>query len=243
MFTKYIFGIQKNQMKKYCHLFFDLDRTIWDFQANSRETFRDILQKHQLDLVFQSVEEFETMYHEYNDLLWNEYRNGKIHKDVLRWKRFYLTLQDVGIQNEELAKTMDFEYISISPTKTKLFPGATEVLEYLFPKYPLHIITNGFTEVQFIKLKNSNLNKYFTRIITSEIAGSHKPKREIFHYAVSSANAKKSESLMIGDDLETDIKGAMDFGLDQVYFNPARKPHELNPTYEIVSLKELMNFL
>ncbi len=227
----------------YKHIYFDLDRTIWDFETNSKQTFRDIFNKYELIDHFKCFDTFMSTYRRHNEKLWKEYREGEISKDTLRWKRFELTLAEFGIQSNEMAEKIGDDYISMSPNKKALFPYTHETLAYLKEKYELHIITNGFKEVQYIKLENSDLTKYFSTIITSEEAGAQKPKPEIFKHALETANAEKNECLMIGDDIETDIKGALNFGIDQVLFNPNNNKHNFEPTYEINSLNELKTIL
>lgn len=230
-------------MKQYKHIYFDLDRTLWDFDTNSKETFRDIYIKYNLELIFGTFDNFYNTYLKYNEQLWKDYRDRIIEKSVLRLKRFTLTLEEFGVSNEELAQKIGDDYISISPTKSLLFPYVHETLSYLKNKYKLYIITNGFNEVQFVKLKNSDLEKYFTKVFTSEEAGAQKPSPIIFEHALKSANAEKEESLMIGDDLETDVIGAKNAGIDQVFFNPENKTHSEDITHEIFSLKELQGIL
>ncbi len=232
---------KKYNMKKYKHIFFDLDRTIWDFDENSKETLREIYNKYQLSNHFIDFIQFCNTYHANNDKLWTEYREGKLKKEVLISLRFYNTLLEVNVKNQKLAHLIGNDYVKISPTKKNVFPYTYGALNYLKEKkYKLYIITNGFNEVQFVKMKNCNLNTYFSRVITGENAGSYKPNSKIFHFALSSVHAKKSESIMIGDDLEVDIQGASDAGIDQVYFNPDNIPHNGEITFEISSLKELM---
>ncbi|MGC9374787.1 MAG: YjjG family noncanonical pyrimidine nucleotidase [Bacteroidales bacterium] len=230
-------------MKKYKNIYFDLDRTLWDFDSNAKETFQDIYEKHELHKIFNSFDNFYNTYVKHNERLWKIYRDGKIKKSVLAFKRFALTLEEFGVKDESLAKIIGQDYIEISPTKKRLFPGTYETLGYLKNKYNLYIITNGFNEVQFTKLKNSKLDTFFKKIFTSENAGAQKPNAKIFEHALKSVNARKKESVMIGDDLDTDIIGAKKFGLDQVYFNPQRKKHSEDITHEITSLKELQNIL
>jgi putative hydrolase of the HAD superfamily len=196
-----------------------------------------------LERIFTSFENFYKSYVKHNDNLWNDYRLGEIKKSILTYKRFSLTLEEYGVKDDELAKKIASDYITISPTKKQLFPFAHETLDYLYKKYKLHIITNGFNEVQFTKLENSDLNKYFLKVFTSEDAGAQKPNPRIFEHALKNANAKKEDSIMIGDDLQVDIVGAKDFGLDQIYFNPEREIHFENITHEINSLKELQEIL
>jgi len=160
------------------------------------------------------------------------------------YRRFYLTLKEAGTDDIELAKEIAQDFIDISPLQTKTFPHAHETLQYLKEKaYELHIITNGFNEVQGKKLKNSKLDSFFTQVITSEDAGANKPSPKIFEYALNLANAIPENSLMIGDDLKTDIAGAKNSNINQIYFNNLKIKHDKNPTFEIFSLKELQNIL
>jgi putative hydrolase of the HAD superfamily len=227
----------------YKHIFFDLDRTLWDFEQNMRKTLCDIYDKHNLNEFISNHDIFIDTFARHNDRLWAQYQNGQMKKEILRYKRFEVTLNDFGIKNRVLAEVIGQEYIDESPKKTILVPHTIEVLDYLQNKYKLHIITNGFNEVQFTKLKLCGLEKYFDKVVTSEISGYHKPRPEAFGYPLSSANAKKSESIMIGDDLTMDIKGARDFGMDQIYYNPMAIPHNEEITHEIKSLIEIKEIL
>ncbi len=230
-------------MPDYKHIFFDLDRTLWDFEANTLETFRDLYVSYNLSAYFSDYQSFHDSYTEINRVLWQEYLDGKLKKEVLRTLRFHITLEKNGLDNMKLAEKIGMDYIALSPQKTILFPYTIETLEYLKKKYRLHIITNGFNEVQFVKIKNCGLEPYFTSVITSEKAGYQKPRKEIFDYSLKMVNARKKESLMVGDDYEIDIAGAMNAGIDQVYFNPARLPFPKKPTHEISSLRELCDIL
>ena len=230
-------------MKTYRNLYFDLDRTLWDFEANSRETLQDIYQDYQLYNYFNDFDVFFITYLRINEKLWDGYRLGSIKKDFLRTHRFNATLETVGINDEALAEKIGNEYIEKSPLKTQLFEGAIELLEYLKPKYKLYIITNGFKEVQHIKLQKCGLTHFFDKVFISEEIGYSKPRPETFHYAISSVQSLKEESLMIGDDLEIDILGAKKYGIDQVYFNPSHIPHNERITFEVASLLEIKNFL
>lgn len=229
--------------RKYQHLFFDLDRTLWDYDANAKETLCDIYEKYNLASKGVELDKFLHDFTRFNNILWAQFRHGEIKKEYLKVRRFYITLKSNQIKDNDLAQSASDDYLSISPEKTRLIPGAIELLEYLQGKYHMHIITNGFTEVQFKKLRNCNLEKYFERIITSDMVKSNKPKKEIFHYALSGANAQKTTSLMIGDDWDIDIMGAKYFGFDQVYFNRDGKNLKGQATYEIHTLNELTNIL
>lgn len=230
--------------KIYRHIFFDLDRTLWDFDKNSRETLEEIFTNQQLGaLGISSFEKFYSVYHEINAYHWENYRSGNLDKETLRYIRFYETLARFGIDDKERAIKIGNEYVEHSPQKTSLLPGTLETLAYLNEKYMLHIITNGFEEVQHIKMRSSGIAHFFQHIITSERAGHKKPTPEIFRFALKITGAKRKESLMIGDHLEIDCVGARQTGIDSVFFNPQRKPHSEKITYEITSLDELKNLL
>lgn len=228
-------------MQRYKHIYFDLDRTLWDFESNSTEALRDLYHKYRLYDFIPSFDIFQGSFERHNEVLWAKYQNGELKKSILRSERFHVALKEFGVDDNAMASRIGEDYISLSPQKTILFPWANRALGYLAGKYSLYIITNGFNEVQFTKLTNSGLDKYFKKVITSEDAGYMKPRSEIFEYALSSVNARKRESIMVGDDLETDIKGAGNAGIDQVFFNPKRIRHNENPSFEIFSLKELID--
>jgi putative hydrolase of the HAD superfamily len=227
---------------KYRHLFFDLDHTIWDFEANSKQTLLQLY--HDLNLKEKGIDDFEKFHKNYlvhNDKLWERYRNGFIKVDELRWKRMWLTLLDFKNGDESLAREMGNIFLELLPTRKILFPYTIEILSYLTQKkYQLHLITNGFEKTQHRKLKNSGLDKFFKEVITSESSNSLKPHKEIFDYALSKTGAKKEESIMIGDSIDVDIQGAMNAGIDQVYVNHLfNNDHNIKPTYTVYSLKGL----
>ncbi|RLD37743.1 MAG: noncanonical pyrimidine nucleotidase, YjjG family [Bacteroidetes bacterium] len=231
-------------MTKYKHLFIDLDRTLWDFDSNAIITLKEIFDANHLqEKGINSFDCFLTYYKAYNHSLWQKYRKGEIEKDFLSVERFNGSLKNFRINDLNLAKAIASEYIRISPTKTKLYPNAVEVIAKLSKKYKLHILTNGFSEVQFIKVENSGLAPYISTIITSEMAGAQKPDPKIFQYTLEKAGAKKEETLMIGDDLEADILGAKNVGLDQIYVNFEKKPHTEKPLHEVNSLLEILKIL
>lgn len=231
-------------MKTYKHVFFDLDRTLWDFEKNAWEAYREIYEKYDLRLKgVPSIEAFTQSYLAHNDVLWSLYRDGKIEKEYLRSRRFELTLLDFGIEDFALAEKIGLDYIIISPQKTNLFPHSIEVLTYLSKRYPLHIITNGFEEVQYKKLKYSNIDMFFTHVITSEDAGCKKPDTGIFEYAFQMTGAIPHESVMIGDDIEVDIVGAQNVGMDAIFFNPSKIEHNGEVKQEIFDLIDLKKLL
>lgn len=226
---------------KYKHLFFDLDHTLWDFEANSRLTLQALHQ--QLSLEEKGIHDFDLFHKNYlihNDKLWERYRKGFIRVDELRWKRFWLTLLDFKIGDEKLARELATVFLDQLPTRTALFPGTKDVLEYLTKKnYSLHLITNGFEQTQHSKLKYSGIHHYFEEVITSEGSNSLKPHKEIFDYALSKTRALNTESIMLGDDPEVDIRGALNAGFDQVYVNHIGRQISFNPTYTVTDLQQL----
>jgi len=226
---------------KYKHLFFDLDHTLWDFEANAKATLQQL--HIDLDLVSKGVHDFELFHKNYlqhNEKLWARYRNGYIKQEELRLKRMWLTLLDFKIADEALAMQLNELFLQLLPARTILFPDTIEVLQYLTDKnYQLHLITNGFEKTQHSKLKHSGLSGFFNQVITSENSNSLKPQKEIFDYALNKANATVDESIMIGDSMEVDIVGAVNAGMDQVHVNFNDAPQEIKPTYTVRALKEL----
>lgn len=229
---------------KYRHIFFDLDRTLYDFDESTIRTFKELFGK--FNLKQNGVADFDAfmeLYHKNNVELWAQYRDGKIKKKFLNVERFHATLLHFGIDDRAFAGRFASEYVLESPKKKTLFPGAVEAMEYLYGKYKLHIITNGFDEVQHVKMKANGLNKYFTTITTSEEAGAKKPSEKIFIHALVKAGASADESLMIGDDYLVDIQGARNVGMDQMFFIPEGPAGPHDCTYVISSLSEIPSCL
>ncbi|RZL16199.1 MAG: noncanonical pyrimidine nucleotidase, YjjG family [Pedobacter sp.] len=184
---------------------------------------------------------FILTYTENNHKLWAQYHLGKITKEHLRAQRFNSTFLELGIRPEDIPNAFEEDYVSLSPTKTNLFEGATEVLGYLQKKYTLHIISNGFKETTLTKMRLSALNPYFRNVIISEDVGVNKPDRAIFEYAINISDTCVEDSIMIGDSLEADIYGAQNFGMDAIYFNPLQVAKPTDVKQQIHNLKELMN--
>jgi putative hydrolase of the HAD superfamily len=227
-------------MSAYRHLFFDLDRTLWDMERNARETLAELYEQYGLQARgIASSELFIEHYNRYNDLLWDRYRRRLIDKATLRALRFKQTLAHLGVHDPKLADQFDVDYISEAPKKKHLVPGTLELLDRLKDNFQLHIITNGFPEVQHHKIINGGLQRYFDVIITSEGCGYSKPDHRIYKHALKKSGGKKEEALMIGDDLLVDIIGAREAGWHQVFFNPAKGTHSETVTYEICELKEI----
>ncbi len=229
--------------KKYRHVFFDLDETLWDFKRNSLETIHDLIEQHQLEERGIEKENFVRRYHYHNDIYWDLYRKGEISREELRTVRWKTTLGEFEIDDAVLVKNLSEQYLQLLPNKKNLYSDTIEILDYLKPKYSVHIITNGFEEVQLQKIITSGIAPYVAHIITSERAGTQKPNREIFLYALAISNAVVAESIFIGDSIEADINGAKVIGMDHVLFNPERIPHNEKLQYEISSLTELKKIL
>lgn len=227
---------------KYRHLFWDLDHTLWDFERNSKLALQELFDEKQLaSKLGADFSDFHSTYKRYNEWLWEKYRHGLVSKADLRINRFLNTLVHFGNEDRAMAKWMEEEYLKRSPYMPYLMPGAMDVLEYAKSKYTMHVITNGFEEVQHIKLDKSGLEPFFAEIITSESVGVRKPDPYIFKYALRKTGATQTDALMIGDNWDADVMGAKESGIDQVFFNPDKKEINLEPTFEIMELMELLN--
>ncbi len=232
-------------MKAYRHLFFDLDHTLWDFEVNAHETLEQLFAEYDLARhgLF-SFAEFSARYRDVNHALWRLYQSNKVTQKQLREVRFVRTLTRLGVAEADVPTDMSARFTDILPYKAAVFPHTHDVLGYLQGKgYRLHLITNGFEDVQHIKLKSSDLTRYFEEVITSEHSGYLKPDPRMFAHALARTGATAAESLMVGDNLECDVLGAYNAGIDQVYFNPDKRRHFAETTYEISSLAELRDFL
>lgn len=229
---------------KYQHLFFDLDNTLWDFEHSSVQTIAMIYSKYELkSLGIENFDEFNDTYFENNAILWELYRNNGITKSDLNISRFHNTLREFGINDMILAQKMANDYVSTSPYSGLLMPNAIELLTKLQDNYTLHIITNGFEELQRVKMETTSLDLYFNKIITSESVGYKKPDLAFFQYALEVSGATQANSLIIGDDYEADIVGAINAGIDHVFYNPQQRKHGQKVMYEINDLMELIDVL
>ena len=203
-------------MKQITDIFFDLDHTLWDFDKNSELTFDTIFKSHKVDI---PLNQFLEVYLPVNLKYWKLFREGKIEQKNLRYQRLSEVFQSLQYKaTDDLINNLSSAYIEYLPNFNHLFPDAFEVLEYLSQKYQLHIITNGFYEVQHKKLGNSKLTPYFKTITTSDDAGVKKPNQIIFEYALDLAKTHSHKSLMIGDSLEADVQGAKASGFEAIFF-------------------------
>lgn len=221
-------------------VFFDLDHTLWDFDKNSGLTFERIFeQKHPKVKAQQFIEKYVPI----NQACWKLFQYDEITQEELRYNRLKHSFDAINyaISDQEIDEIAN-EYIHFLPENNHLFDGTIELLEYLKPNYKLHIITNGFAEVQFKKITNSQIGSYFETITNSEMAGVKKPNPLIFDYAIDLAKAKKENSIMIGDSLDADVQGALDAGLKAIFFNESNIPVEphINQINHLLELKKYL---
>ena len=223
------------------HLFFDLDRTIWDFEKNSISALKQIIAAENFAELSHSFSSFHSIYKVENATLWEAYGKGLISKEELRYGRFKNTLAKFSIHDTEIVKRFGDAYVELSPLQKQLIPGVENAIRSLNKiGFPMHIITNGFKEVQYVKLNNCGLSSYFNELICSEDIGINKPNPEIFYYAHRKTNALAKNSVMIGDDYHADIHGAISSGMKAIFFNPSGRnsyqhEHEIKHMEELVS--------
>lgn len=222
------------------HIFFDLDHTLWDFDRNSGLAFNSIFEKHRIKV---RLEEFLAIYAPINANYWKLYREDKVTKEDLRYGRLKDSFKGMKVNvSDAQIKQLSIDYIDHLPHHNHLLEGAVEILDYLHPLYNLHIITNGFKEVQHKKMKSSGILDYFKTITTSEDVGVKKPNRRIFEVALLNASAKVDESIMIGDNLEADILGAKDFGMQAILYNYYKAEFSTDH-HQVREMKELTRYL
>lgn len=221
-------------------VFFDLDHTLWDFDKNSELAFYYLFKKHQIEV---ELDTFLMHYEIINNVYWKLYREDKINSEDLRYHRLKDTFAAINRTfSDPMIHTLSSEYLENLTQHNHLIDGALDILEYLKPKYKLHIITNGFDHIQSKKIKGSGIEPYFNHIITSEAAGVKKPHPEIFEYAVAVTHSNTNQSLMVGDNLEADILGALDYGMEAIFYNPKNTKSETR-ICEINHLSLLKNHL
>ena len=223
------------------HIFFDLDHTLWDFEKNSKLTFAQLFKEYNIQL---ALEDFLTIYSPINFKYWKLYREEKVSKADLRYGRLKDTFDSLNYTvKDELIHMLSNDYINFLPSNNYLFDGTVELLEYLQPKYTLHIITNGFEEVQNLKLSKSGIKKYFNEVITSEAVGVKKPNPKVFRYALERVNTIPMHRVMIGDNLEADIIGALNCGIKSIHFNLENEQYEQKNYTSVSSLLEIKQYL
>jgi putative hydrolase of the HAD superfamily len=232
-------------MKKYTHIFFDLDHTLWDFERNSEEVLRELFVELGINTLgnfhFQDfIGHFRRIHHQ----LWDLYNHHQIDRQTIRSQRFELIRQALNVSENPIFEQLNEVYMELCPKKPHLMPYAAEILAYLAKKnYHLHIISNGFEGIQRVKMESSGILHYFSNIITSESSAARKPSKEIFDFALKESNARVQDALMIGDNLTTDIGGANNAGLDVIFYNPQKLTHKAKVTFEISDLAQIEDIL
>jgi putative hydrolase of the HAD superfamily len=228
-------------MKHIKHIFFDLDHTLWDFEKNSELSFQKIFSENDITI---NLSDFLEVYRPLNLKYWKLYREEKVSKSELRYGRLKKTFDAVNYSiSDNLIDLLAIQYIDSLPEFNHLFHGAFELLDYLKDKYQLHIITNGFEEIQSKKMINSKIHHYFNQIITSESVGVKKPNPKVFNYALTIAKATKEQSIMIGDNLEADIQGALDVGIQAIHCNFDDSEPAVSTIQSVYSLLEIKQYL
>lgn len=229
--------------KHYKHLFWDLDNTLFDFDKAAEIALREMFVHFDLPIYFEDFETFFGIYHEINIDLWDKYKHGEVGKDQVKFGRFIKTLEQGGCNNIQIAHEMADHFLDNISEKNVLMPGTEKVISRLSEKYQMHIISNGFREVQYRKLIVTGLSPFFKSVVLSEEVKAQKPSRLIFEKALINVNARKSESLMIGDNYDADILGAKNFGIDQIYIPYNGDISNSKATYSIEKLEKIVEIL
>jgi len=221
-------------------IFFDLDHTLWDFERNSAATFELLFERHQLPI---DLQHFNTVYAPINRRYWKAYRNAEISKETLRYGRLKDAFDELNLViDDALINHLAEGYIQHLTSFSHVFDHTHDTLSYLKSKYRLHILTNGFKEIQHKKLSGARIDQFFSCIINAEEVGVKKPHPEIFSAALQMAQVKPESALMIGDDLEADVLGALNVGIRAIHFNNEQLPTDSRCT-SISCLSELKKLL
>ena len=231
-------------MKKYRCVLFDLDHTLWDYETNSEETLKELFARFNvLEKGVTSFRYFFETFRRVNFALWDRYDRGLIGQEVIRTERFHKVFQETGVDDLRFSLEFSAHYLRELPLKKNLLPQAKEVLDYLHPRYPLTVVTNGFDEIQYTKMSSAGIEHYFAHVVTSQRAGNKKPSPQIFDFALKQSGHNAADTVMIGDNLQTDIAGAKAAGIDTIFYNPGKAIHKEAVTFEINSLHELKKLL
>ena len=228
-------------MKQIQHVFFDLDHTLWDFEKNSDLTFQKVFLLNNIDI---NLASFLEVYKPINFEYWKLYREEKVTKESLRYGRLKKSFDAINyIISDDMINLIANQYIAFLADFNYLFDGTFEILDYLKDKYKLHIITNGFEEIQSKKMINSKIHHYFDKVITSESVGVKKPNAKVFNFALEAAKADKENSIMIGDNIEADINGALTVGMKAIHCNFENEIIKSKNFISVTSLIEIKQYL
>lgn len=226
------------------HIFFDLDNTLWDHSKNSEIVLERMFEENQISKKYGlTFDTWHDVFLEKNDSLWGQLRDGLISKKDLREKRFKLPFLFFGIDNPELAIFFEENYLKNMSKMSEIIPGSEKLLEYLKTKYHLHIITNGFEEVSSSKVQNTVLKKYIDTLTCADEINVRKPDFRIFDYALSKSGAKLEESLLIGDDWIADIQGALDYGMQAIFYDRIGEDFQSDGVPIVRNLEEIIEIL
>lgn len=229
---------------KYTTVFFDLDDTLWDTANNNKQALKEIFDIYHWGDIFGSFSDFYTSYRTTNEHLWHMYSKGEITKENLLIDRLALPLGSKLNLSLSDVKSLSDQLIGRMAQKTLLVPYARQILEYLSTKYSLFIISNGFKEIQYLKIQNSSLSSFFKSVILSDEVGAVKPSKLIFDIALKEAQCSAEQTILVGDNLSSDIIGAYNSGIDQIWYNPKNMhSNDFTPTYTISTLKEIESIL
>ncbi len=234
-------------MTHHRNIFIDLDDTIWDFTANSHVSLEIMYRDLDIARIYPDYDAFSSAYYAKNSELWALYHHGKIEKDFLIIERYAHLLRTIGyidIDNR-LAQRMNEYYLDTLALQTQLVPYAIELLDYLTQRgYNLYILSNGFIEVQHKKLQSAGIEDYFERMVLSDEIGINKPDRRLFDYALEVTHSQAADTLMIGDNYDADILGAIQAGWGQIYFDRNHRGITAQePQHTVHNLKEVMDIL
>ncbi|WMJ71688.1 YjjG family noncanonical pyrimidine nucleotidase [Cytophagaceae bacterium ABcell3] len=232
-------------MSKQSDIFFDLDHTLWDFDRNCSETLEELFHHYNLPQYGEiKLSNFIATYKEINKEMWRLINTGKATIQDIRSQRFPLTFKRLGISGANIPKSINEDFMRLCPEKSNLMPYVHETLSYLQKRYNLYILTNGFFETQTLKITNTGIGKYFKGVFHSDSCGYFKPDKRMFLYALEQAKVTDcSRCTMVGDDLDADVIGARNAGMNTVYYNPEKKQHTEKTTFEINCLSELKAIL
>lgn len=227
------------------HIFFDLDNTLWDHRRNAYLTIKELFDKEEIGLKYNiGFSEFHAVYHEINEKLWEDIRDGLIDKEYLRKHRFYDTFRRFDVDDGALSMYFEEHFLDKILNHNELVEGTEYILEYLKAKhYTLHIISNGFKEVTERKCILSGIDKYFKTITSADTVGVRKPRPEIFEYSLKLAGAEKENSMLIGDDWIADVTGAQHFGMDVIFFDVLKENREGKGLKVIKHLLQIKEYL
>lgn len=230
---------------KYTTIFFDLDDTLIDTSLNSKQVLEEVYTDYTINKYYPTFDDFYNKYQSINLHLWDQYEQNLISKEELKKGRFQQSLREFTSITTEQSLEMNNDFMGRVSDKKNIIEGVENILEYLQPKYHLYIISNGFLEVQDKKIKNAGLDTYFKDVFLSDHVGKNKPHPLLFNHALKKANTTSNDCVMIGDNISTDIIGAKNLGIDQIWFNPknTKDTDKIEPTYTIRTLNDIRTIL